>query len=188
MKYRSFGKWRCYLRALFDLCLGRASGWVSSVETELDYRAWVMPRSRHMFFDIDDTLNGHRKGLTPSICEWLNELSRGGKSVVLLTNCSEGRSREHQGRLEQYSCDAELWPVGAKPDHVWLRHRILERGWRVEDCAMFGDRPTMDLWMASKAGFAERIWVRAWGLRRKYHSPLSWIQGLEWLLCRAHGV
>jgi predicted HAD superfamily phosphohydrolase YqeG len=177
-------KWFGYARALLELSLGKSQHWVTHIEHHDDLEGWEPFRSVHLFFDIDDTLNVHRKGLTEKICCWLDDHVTRGKTVVLLTNCSEKRAQEHRERLLQYGCRAELWPVGGKPDVTWLLSCIHERSWSPSDCAMVGDRPTMDMWLAMKAGFSERIWVKSWGARRCYQHPLTWIQGLEWRLLR----
>lgn len=159
---------------------------MTRVELQKDPNAWALPDAQHLFFDIDDTLNGHRLGLTEELSRWFSSLKDRGYNVVLLTNCSAARAEQHARRLERWPCGAELWPVGGKPDWRWVEQQLTARAWSVEACAMFGDRPTMDLWMAYRLNFSERIWVRAWGVERRYWRPLTWIQGLEWCLLSRH--
>jgi predicted HAD superfamily phosphohydrolase YqeG len=184
LQHASARKWLCYVRALAELVSGRGHQWFTRIEEQSEIKLWPALEAGHLFFDIDDTLNAHRQGLTKEICCWLNDQMAQGKTVVLLTNCSESRAEEHRQRLLEHDCQAELWPVGAKPDVVWLKKSIDLNGWLVSDCAMYGDRPTMDMWLAMRAGFSERIWVKGWGKNRRYRHPLSWIQGLEWYLLK----
>jgi hypothetical protein len=153
---------------------------ISSIEESREISKWATP-SQHLFFDIDDTLGIHRGGLNEEICINLNTLVNQGKSVYLLTNCSLSRANEHKDRLKRYQCKATLWPHGQKPDHVWLKQELSSKGLKAEDCSFYGDRPTMDLWMAWKAGFGHRIWIKGWrSLSKDRTGPLRWIQNLEW--------
>jgi ribonucleotide monophosphatase NagD (HAD superfamily) len=146
-----------------------------------DIQQWTIEPQSHLFFDIDDTLNAHRLGLNEAIIEKLNKLTQQGKTVALLTNCSAARAQAHLSQLGHDS-KIELWPVGRKPDYIWLTEAIAQRGWDPKDCAMFGDRPTMDLYVAYKASFGSRVWVKAWGINRPWRNPLQWIQNIEWFL------
>ena len=157
---------------------------MTRVELSSDLDQWEAFEAKHLFFDIDDTLNAHGQGLTEAICRWLDSHVDRGKTVVLLTNCSERRALQHQENLNIYACRATLWPVGGKPDVKWLLASVSLKHWVPSDCAMIGDRPTMDMWMAKGAGFSERVWVKGWGAHRSSIAPLAWIQNIEWALLR----
>lgn len=112
------------------------------------------------------------------ICRSLNEVAA-HKSIVLITNCSKYRRRMHQSILKKYRCKAEIWAVGKKPNYRWIRSQIDDRGWELNECAMFGDRPTMDLWFARRAGFSKVIWVTGFANSRKIDSLVDYIRLFE---------
>jgi predicted HAD superfamily phosphohydrolase YqeG len=116
---------------------------------------------RHFLFDIDDTLNINRHGLNESICDELNQYATLG-DIVFVTNCSNKRKKQHIQNIQKYKCNAQLWDVGKKPNYRWLIHNINHRGWKTSDCAFFGDRISMDIWMAFKANIKERVYVQGY--------------------------
>jgi len=116
---------------------------------------------KHFFFDIDDTLNTNKAGLNLEICKLLNKFAQKG-DVVLLTNCSKKRKENHLSNLQKFQCSAQLWEVGKKPNYNWLNSKLIEKGWISNDCAFFGDRLSMDIWMAYKANIKERILVEGY--------------------------
>ena len=177
-------RYGAYFKALITLIFApkNCRKWFTRHEPSQDLSNWEMGIQKYYFFDIDDTLNGHGQGLTQVLLTHLLQRVPQGSPVVLLTNCSKGRADRHRLQLQAFAGKIELWPVGMKPDYTWLRQALLLRGWEPADCAMFGDRPTMDLYMAYRAGFGCRVWVQAWGVGRPWRSPLQWIQNLEWAL------
>jgi len=168
-----------YTFSVIDLCRTGGENWVTkSIETHEEANP-LLKDFKVLFFDIDDTLNAHGLGLDESCCETLNNYAK-SHFVVLLTNCSQKRAQEHGANLMRYQCNAELWPVGRKPNYKWLLTRVLERGWEPRQCAMYGDRPTMDLWCAYRAGFGARFWVQAWARKNKSKSMMDAIKRWEW--------
>ena len=156
--------------------------WFTQIETQRDPRNWQFGNSKYFFFDIDDTLNAHGQGLKLELLEALKSSLPQEARVILLTNCSARRAREHQQCIQGSHLDVELWPVGIKPDYYWLLQALSLRGWNPRECALYGDRPTMDLYLAYQAGFASRVWVKFWGQQRAWKTPLQWTQNLEWAL------
>lgn len=155
---------------------------ITGSEEETELSNWNTP-SRHLFFDIDDTLTPHRAGLNEELCSILDQWTRQEKEIHLVTNCSQGRAEQHRQRLRDFNCKANLWPHGLKPDYKWLCRELGTRGISPKECSFYGDRPTMDLWMAWKAGFAHRIWVKGWRQHSNRGSGLlRWSQDLEWKL------
>jgi ribonucleotide monophosphatase NagD (HAD superfamily) len=178
-----------YVSSLFQLIFRPSHFYknvITSIEDQTNISQWKI-WGKHLFFDIDDTLGVHRGGLNADICHSLDLLAENGKSVHLLTNCSHHRAEDHQRRLEEFSCKAELWTHGMKPNYHWLRREIEQRDMLLSDCCFFGDRPTMDLWMAFKAGFGYRVWVTGWReLSPEGKGPLGWIQSIEWKALEPH--
>lgn len=164
---------------MLDLLKSKGQGWATrSIERVQDAES-ELSKFEVLFFDIDDTLNADKKGLDENCCELLNRYAK-SHSVVLLTNCSGARADQHKENLVRFKCQAELWDVGRKPNYLWLKSMVESRGWSVDNCAMFGDRPTMDLWCAYKAGFSGRYWVRSWVKHNTSNSITDKIKRWEW--------
>ena len=174
-------KWSCYFRSLLELRFApqKAQLWVTEVQLELDCSRWILS-TPVLFFDIDDTLAKHGAGLSSALVLQLNHWVDEGHRVILLTNCSESRAREHRSRRERWGGRFEIWPVGMKPNVSWMRAKMAAEAIVPKDCSMFGDRPTMDMWMAWRLGFTCRIWVQAWGLSEDRKGLLGWLQKQEW--------
>jgi FMN phosphatase YigB (HAD superfamily) len=174
-------KWSAYLRSLLVLCLfpQKAQCWVTEVELQRDCSKWSLS-TPVLFFDIDDTLAEHGLGLSTALVLQLNEWVERGHRVILLTNCSEARAREHRSRREEWRGRFEIWPVGMKPNVRWMKAKMEAEAILPEECSMFGDRPTMDMWMAWQLGFARRVWVQAWGRSVDRKGVLGWLQKQEW--------
>lgn len=168
-----------YTLSLVDLLKSKGSGWATHIVETVQEAEPELSNFRALFFDIDDTLNAHGLGLDEICCKWLNQVSE-THSTILLTNCSQKRADQHMRNLKKFQCQAELWDVGKKPNYVWLKSMIEQRGWAVNECAMFGDRPTMDLWCAYQAGFAGRFWVRSWGRKNISNAITEKIKRWEW--------
>jgi predicted HAD superfamily phosphohydrolase YqeG len=165
--------------SLVDLLNSRGKGWATHVVQTVQDAELEIVNFKILFFDIDDTLNAHGLGLNEACCELLNQYAK-QYSVVLLTNCSQRRAEQHKENLSRFNCEAELWDVGKKPNHRWLRNRLSQKGWLPRNCAMFGDRPTMDLWCAYKAGFGGRFWVHSWAKKNPSNSMTERIKRWEW--------
>jgi ribonucleotide monophosphatase NagD (HAD superfamily) len=156
-----------------------AQTWPTEICLEADFTRWEL-HSSVVFFDIDDTLAAHGDGLNAKLVEQLNFWVEQGKRVILLTNCSLRRQAEHQRRSDKWQGRFEIWPVGKKPNLTWMSEKMLKENILPKDCSMYGDRPTMDIWMAYQLGFKHRVWVQAWGRDRERKGALGWIQNQEW--------
>lgn len=178
-----------YAQSLFHLISSPrlfAKEVITSFEDGREISKWSFS-GKHLFFDIDDTLGVHKGGLNADICKELNQLISAGKTVHLITNCSQGRAEEHRSKLREHDCHAEFWQHGLKPDFQWLLGELTTKSMSPSECSFYGDRPTMDLWMAWKAGFGHRVWIRGWReLSSQRTGFLRWIQDLEWTLLEPH--
>lgn len=136
---------------------------------------------KFLFFDIDDTLTSHGGSIHAELSEELNQFSD-SHQVVLLTNCGKKREKEHQANIQKYNCKAELWEVGKKPNYRWFFNKLNHYGWPTDKCAFFGDRISMDLWMAYKCNFKHRVHVTTF--QKEYNhvliSPVKIIE--KWIL------
>ena len=168
-----------YALSMVDLMVSKGRGWVTHELEMVQDAESELPNYEVLFFDIDDTLNADQVGLDEACCKLLNRYAE-QYSVVLLTNCSERRAEQHRENIKRYQCQAELWEVGNKPNYPWLKKMILKRGWSEKKCAMFGDRPTMDIWCAYKAGFGGRFWVKSWVRNNTSNSITKRIKRWEW--------
>lgn len=173
-------RWWPYLASLRDLLFDRRHFRSIHTDTtsEQDPRSWPTDGLKNLFFDIDDTLQPHGGAVSLEALDKLNGLMEGHR-VILLTNCSEARADKHREAIQGRE-GIELWPVGKKPDYKWLVGEMKKKGLKPEESAMYGDRPTTDLWMAWKAGFRRRCWVKAYGCSSPRSPALAWIQKFEW--------
>lgn len=168
-----------YVESILALLKTKGKNWATHSIDKVEDAEEYLSQFQHLFFDIDDTLNGDGLGLDKKVCDLLDKYSE-THDVVLVTNCSSKRAQQHADNLNKFNCKAELWPVGKKPHYPWLKAEVENRGWSLDKSAMFGDRPTMDIWCAYKAGFAGRFWVKSW-MQKSSPSGLTWyIKKWEW--------
>ena len=157
---------RCILESLIRSKKSHTS-FISQKINFIDFPMIEKLQCKHFFFDIDDTLNTNKAGLNSEVCDLLNQIAQQG-DVVLLTNCSQKRKKAHQLNLQKFQCSAQLWDVGKKPNFKWFKSKLIEKKWQDIDCAFFGDRPSMDLWMAYKANVKKIILVEGFTKKSRF--------------------
>ncbi len=131
---------------------------VTCVESvfEIDYKKINNKKIELIIFDVDDTLTGHHNKIGSKSLRLLSNLEKKFK-IAILSNCTTNRRNEIHKMLS--SIQFYIPNKAGKPGVNGYKKIFDQYQIKPHQAVMIGDKFSMDMWSAHKAGIKHKILV-----------------------------
>lgn len=168
-------KTRAYLDFLLSPKANIATSRVRSV-FDIDLTELQQRGIKTILLDIDDTIAGHRSPVPPDAAAWVASLAP-RFAVGIVSNSGPRRRQEVPASLGGIAINTGP----DKPAASAFEDVLQTLGAKAAEAAMIGDRRSMDLYGAMRAGLPVRILVEPFSAVRSGWPAPGWYRLVRWL-------